>query len=67
MTFFARFLEATERSQKLKADRPIHRYSYLVDQARAHEEREKLEETDKNSAAAQSQPSFIVRLQLFNP
>lgn len=67
MTFFARFLEAIERSQKLNADRLIRRYSYLVDQARAHEEREKLEEANKNSAAAQSQPSFIAGLPLYNP
>jgi DNA-binding Lrp family transcriptional regulator len=67
MTIFARFLDAIERSQKLKADGLIRRYSYLVDQARAHEEREKFEEASKNAAAVPSQPSFIAELPLYNP
>ena len=64
MTFFANLLEALQNSQRLKADRLIRRYSYLVVQARVYEEKEKIEKVKKLASAAASQPSFIGELPL---
>lgn len=66
MTFFANLLEALQNSQQLKADRVIRRYSYLVDQARVHEEKENFEKAKGLASAPASQPSFIGELPLCN-
>lgn len=58
MKFFASFLNALRTSQQLKADRVIRRYSYLVDQARAHEEKEN-EMAKRLASAAGSEPSCL--------
>lgn len=67
MTRFARFLEALGTSRQLEASLIIRRYSYLIEQAHTHEEKERLEAAGKNAAAAQAQPSFIAGLPLYNP
>jgi hypothetical protein len=59
MTRFAKFIEAFQSARQLEADRVIRRYGYLVSQARAHQEKEKLQKPGKNVAGASSQPSFI--------
>jgi hypothetical protein len=61
MTRFARFLEAFKSARKLEADRVISRYWYLVEQARADEEKEKIKDAKKFAAGASSQLSFIGR------
>jgi hypothetical protein len=54
MTRLAKFIEAFHSARQLEADRVIRRYGYLVNQAPAHQEKEKLKETDKNAAGASS-------------
>jgi hypothetical protein len=67
MNLFTKFLEALGSSRQQEANRVIRRYRYLAEQARAYDEKNKLEAADENAWGAPSHPLFLGGKPLFTP
>jgi hypothetical protein len=59
MTRFVKIWEGFQNSRQLQANCVISRYWHLVEQGRAHQEKEKIKDANKLAAGAPSQPSFM--------
>ena len=62
MNLFTKFLEALGSSRQQDATRVIRRYRYLVDQARAYDEKKKPEAADEDAWRAPSHPLCAMTL-----